>query len=424
MISRRASLLIACALLGLTAQANADGVVRDSVGAISSGRGGTNFAFADNPSILLNNPAGMMNMSGSGMFGVGGALLVTDLDYTDPQNDNANAKFRPFGMPEIAFMRKSEDGWWAAGVGIYAPAGFGAEWRMTSPPFGQSTYKSLGALAKIIPGAAVRLTDRLSVGGTVGLAVSQAELEGPFFIQTGPLSGTPTLLDLQATDVAPTWGFGLQYKLSDRTVLGAAYTSETRFRMDGTANVQAFLGPVVIPSRFDAEVDLVWPRSFGGGISHLIDERNRVSCDLNWTDWSQAFNQLDIQFTNPTNPLFLLFGPEISDTLPMKWKDTFSVRLGYEHFLTPTDVLRTGYIYQTQPIPASTLTPYIPAILQHTFSAGYGKMWGTNSIDFAYQFAFSPVVQETTSDIVGGDFAGSSFKSQAHWLFLTYTKRF
>src|SRR5580700_4395538 len=68
-----------------------DGVIRDGLGALSIGRGGTNIASADNGEILLDNPAGMANVEGSGLVDLGVDVLFTDLQYANPQNPTANA---------------------------------------------------------------------------------------------------------------------------------------------------------------------------------------------------------------------------------------------------------------------------------------------------------------------------------------------
>ncbi len=47
---------------------------------------------------------------------------------------------------------------------------------------------------KILPALSYRVTDRLSIGATLGLGLSYAELEGPYFLQGPTLPGPLTLL--------------------------------------------------------------------------------------------------------------------------------------------------------------------------------------------------------------------------------------
>ena len=107
---------------------------------------------------------------------------------------DTGASDNPFPMGQLAYWRKSEDERWAFGLGVFAPAGFSSVYDLQGPaPFaGPRHYKSIGALARILPAAAYQVTDRLSIGATCGVAVSHVELEGPYFLQSaGPLRGRP-----------------------------------------------------------------------------------------------------------------------------------------------------------------------------------------------------------------------------------------
>ncbi len=415
--------VVATALLA--PHAIADGVVRDGLGAISGGRGGTNIAFADNGQVLLDNPAGMVNVAGGGLVELSADLLMTDLAYADPQNVNADASFRPMLLPQFSYVRKSDDGIWAYGIGAYSPAGFSANWAQEGPPLlpGQQRYFSFGALAKILPGVACKLTDRWSIGGTFGVAASHIELEGPFFLQTGALAGTPTVLDLQTTGAAITWSFGSQYIVNERTTVGIAYQSQTSFHMDGRARaVVPMLGG---QSHFDADLSLKWPQSLGGGITHQLAPRHRVAADVIWFDWSGAFDNVGLRLNNPTNPVFLgALGATTTDRFPLNWDDSVSFRFGYEFLVNPCSTFRAGYAYHRNQIPESTLTSYIPAILEHATSIGWGYKWGCWQFDTAYQFSWGGDRTVGTSDVVGGDFHNSFVSSKAHWIYLSLLRRF
>lgn len=420
--------LIACVVCSGAVQiAWADGVVRDSVGAVAAGRGGTNIAFSDNAAVLLDNPAGIINVPGDGLIGFGIDGLLTDLDYSDPMNDISN-ETEVYPLPYGSIIGKSDSDRFAYGLGFFVPAGFGSKWRQSAPlPFGGTReYDSLGALSKILPTVAYRVNDRLSIGGSFGVAFSQTELEGPFFLQTGLFRGAPTHFNMKADGVAPTWSAGLQYLLTDQTTIGLAYTSETRFQLDGRAETLLFgvnpLAPEIgIPSQFDVEADLVWPRSLGLGLNHAINPHQRVSLDVVWYDWSHAFDHIDLVLSNASNPLVRPLG-SVSDRFDLDWKDSISVRAGYEHVLSPTSIGRLGYTYTSPTVPSATLTTFIPATLEHTFSVGYGKLMGDWQVDAAYQYAFGPELEVGQSDIVGGDFDNSDVNAQAHWFYLGFTR--
>lgn len=401
----------------------ANGVIRDGVGAVSIGRGGTNIAFSDNAVVLLDNPAGIVGVDGSGRFDIGLDGLITDLYYADPFTADS-AAVRPMGLPYFGLIRKCGDGDWAWGLTVAAPAGFGAHFNLDDPVFGRQAYTSFGALAKILPGVAYQVNDRLSIGATLGLGFSSAKLEGPHYLQTGMLQGAPTLVDMRANGACLVWSCGAQYALSERTTIGFAYQSESRVKMSGSAEVDV-LAPFPLSSEFDAEVKITWPRSFGVGMVHTMGDRHRFSSDLIWIGWSSAFDTMGMTLSDPTNPLVSqLLGPTLGDEFPFHWNDSLSIRLGYEFALNECTVLRTGYVYNVNQVPDGTLTPYIPAILEHGFSAGLGRTWGTCSLDLAYQYSFGPERTVGTSDLVGGDFDNSVFRASAHWLSAAFTKRF
>ena len=429
MISRPSTFwLISASLILITASEPsvlAQGVVRDSIAATSSGRGGTNIAHFDNLSVILDNPAGLANLAERERLDFGFDLLFTDLDYTDPLN-NADARVMPFPLPQLAYAKKPCNERFVYGLGIFAPAGFGAHYDLRHAIYGKREYSSLGALVKILPAVACKVGDRLSLGATFGLALSHAQLEKPLNLQTGPFAGLPCMADLKATGFAPTWSLGMQYKLSEQTTVGLAFLSETRFRLEGDAKVDVSgIGVPLLKASYDAEVDLVWPRSLGAGISHRFSDEHRVSADVVWFDWSHAFDKLDMKLTDGSNPLFnLVLGPKVRDRLPLDWHDSVAFRVGYEFFPTSRDVLRAGYVYHENPIPAATLFPNLAGTLEHAVSVGYGHKWERWGLDVAYQYSWGPTNHVSRSRMIGGDYDHSSVKAQAHWFFLTLSYRF
>jgi long-subunit fatty acid transport protein len=229
------------------------------------------------------------------------------------------------------------------------------------------------------------------------------------------------MLDVQATGAGLTWSVGCQYQLSCATTLGLAFQSATRFYMDGNTLIAV---PQLGESRFDSRLDVTWPRSLGIGLQHRLCPHRRLGLDVLWFDWSDAYDYFQLKLTDAENPLFAaVVGPELIEQFPLLWRDTLSVRLGYEHELSNNRVARCGYIYHRNPIPDATLTPFIQATLEHGVSAGYGWQHGPWHIDLAYQFSFGQDHSVVDSDIVGGDFDSSYHRSHVHWAFISLLRR-
>jgi long-chain fatty acid transport protein len=404
------------ALLVLISSAFGDGIILDGVSPRSISRGGTNLGFADNGAILFDNPAAAVNIDGNGLIDIGADVMITDFRYRDPARRATDSNITP--LPQIALIRKSADGDWAYGLGLYVPAGFSATYEMDGPAplAGPRLYKSFGALAKVLPGVAYRVNDRLSVGATLGVGISHVELEGPYFLQ-GPnqMQGLPTLLDLQSTGATLVWSAGLQYKLTDATTIGATYQSESRFQLHGPTRIDSPFLPGQLS--LDSQVNMTWPQTVGVGIKHDLCECRTVSADVLWTNWSAAFDDIGIRLRNQQVPGLL-------EDLPLRWRDTVSLRLGYERHFEGDRTLRMGYVYHRNPIPDSTLTPYIQGIMEHGFSVGYGWMWRCWNVDVAYMYSFGPEQHVGASGLVGGDFNNSDQLAQTHCIGLDLIRKF
>lgn len=403
-------------LLGAHA-AWADGVMLNGLSPRSLSRGGTNLGHADNGAILHDNPAAMVNMAGKGMFDVGGVGLISSFRYSDPFASDSHTAVS--GLPQIAYMQKSEDGVWAYGLGFFTPAGFCESFDLNRPfPPGVQHYKSYAALAKVLPGVSCRVTERLAVGGTLGVGICYANMEGPYVLQGPDIVGLPIHLDTHDTGAALVWSTGLQYDLTDTTTLGLTYISQSNFRLHGNTSISSPFLPGA--AAYDSVLGMTWPDSLGLGVRQEVGERTTVSCDLLYIGWSRAFDQFSMELTNPTNPFF----PNINENLPLNWRDSLSVRLGLERQLDVGGTFRCGYVNHPNPIPASTLTPYIQATLQHAFSVGYGWDWNDWQIDLGYMYLFGPTQNVGTSGLIGGDFNNSSHDAQIHAMFLSFIKPF
>ena len=399
-----------------------DGINLDAHSAVSGGRGGTNLGFADNGAAVLENPGALVNFAPGRLFEASSTLLFSeDLRYRDPQN-NVTDKFHfpenPAAVFNFSFIDRQKDRRWAWGIGSFVPSGYGAFTTQT-PLFGGSpqTYRSFAALWKLLPAVSFAVDERLSVGAALGPAISHVELEGPFFFQTPPFAGVPSIINVDATGAAPTWTVGLQYKVSERTTLGLAYTGETRFNLKGDADLAV---PGLGAGTYDFKLDFVFPRMFGAGLKHEVTQQLRVSADVYWTDWSHAFDRLDVQFTNGSS---LALPATITDSIALDWNDTVSVRLGLEYDLSAHQTLRLGYIYRPSPIPEGTLTSYIPAVQEHDVTVGYSHRVEAWKFSFAYLYAFGNA-SVRDSQLVGDDFSASELNSDYHVVMLSASLAF
>ncbi len=145
-----------------------DGLIRDGIGPISTGRGGTNQAFADNSVVILDNPAAMVNVDNGGLAELGVDTVITSVKYTDPYN-SVHSKVRPIPAPVFGVIKKNADGDMALGFGAFSPAGFGSAYgQLYEPSTGTHLTRSLGAMGKLLGAFSVSRDRSIGPGAVVG----------------------------------------------------------------------------------------------------------------------------------------------------------------------------------------------------------------------------------------------------------------
>ncbi|MEW4487988.1 outer membrane protein transport protein [Thalassoglobus sp. JC818] len=397
----------------------AEGTYLYGISSRAIGRGGTNVAHRDNGALIYDNPAGIAAVSGNGLIDIGIDTLITDFSYSDPDNrTTSDSTISP--LPQLSMVRRSSDGVWAAGLGVFTPAGFGQSYKLNGPfPFlGPQEYNSFGSLTKILPSLAWAPTDRLRIGGTAGVGVTYTSIRLPYFLQEpGPTQGTPVYLDLRGTGAAFVWSLGLQYDLTEVTTLGVTYQSETDMKLDGPARVTI---PLAGTARYDADTEIVWPQSVAFGVKHELMPFHTISADIIWTDWASAYDAFKVTLSDPS----LAFFPEVTENFPLDWKDGFVFKFGYELETESLGTFRVGYVHNDNPIPNNTLTPLIQSFSQNGFTAGYGCCWADWDIDLSYMYAFGSDRTVGNSDFIGGDFDNARHTNESHAISISAIKRF
>ena len=128
-------------------------------------------------------------------------------------------------------------------------------------------------MLEFAPSAAVRVTERLSVGAT--MFIGNGFLDGPF-VGDGAMTSAYALRG----------GVGINYALTDATSLGAYYQSVQRFRFKDEVRLQLLDGSFDITR----DVHLSMPQTVGLGIANtsLMEGKLLLATDVLFLDWSSA----------------------------------------------------------------------------------------------------------------------------------------
>jgi long-chain fatty acid transport protein len=283
-------------------------------------------------------------------------------------------------IPAFGFSTRLQNGMviGLSGLGI---GGFGVNYASdpTNPilaprPNGFGQVYSNFQLLKISPAVAWTMGPKLRVGVAANinwqsLAVDPMPIAAPDF-DPGP-DATPGTADdrafypsAAAADAVFGFGFqvGMQYVLSDKITVGAAYTSPQVFSdfeftsMHANPNLPNFGTPREFSFRMDV------PAIYAVGAAFTPNEKLHLGLDVKYMSYSSTEGFEEKGF----NPDFSVKG--------FGWEDITAVSLGAQYKLSDAFTLRGGYHYTGNPIPdeQSMFNIPAPAIVQQHITAGFG----------------------------------------------------
>lgn len=258
-------LLAASLVLGVIALQAQNGTRLIGYDAKTIGRGGTVTGTFDNPSLMMNNPAGI-SFLGQSQLDINFSLMAPGVTFKNSLNDAEGDK-NLFPLPSVWYVHKAKESKLTYGFGLYTQGGMGADFNLNHALFPQKqTYHSKFAVMQGGPSAAYAITNRLSLGLSAHLLYSQMEFQMPFSMPPSMLLGVVnpqtgmTFGDmfsapseqggLEYTEVTAaanmhdlsTLGFagkiGLAYKPSDKFSFGINYNTATKLHFkDGKADM-------------------------------------------------------------------------------------------------------------------------------------------------------------------------------------------
>ena len=224
--------LLAAVLLYLPSIANAQGIVVPGVGPVNRSMGSAAVAAPiDAAGAIHWNPASLSGLEHS-EFMVGVELLQLDNHLTSSitGTDISGSTRSDSGLsvlPTVAVAFQPKDSRWSYGLGLFAVGGFGVNYPgdlnnpILSPPLGGPVYSKLSVL-QLVPTAAFKLTDRLSIGFAPTVTMMEANLDPD-------LLNSPNPVYPSATHSRTHWGLGFQagvyYEMDCCWRLGASYKS-------------------------------------------------------------------------------------------------------------------------------------------------------------------------------------------------------
>jgi len=302
------------------------------------------------------NPAAMTGLDQDSTLV--GMQIVTgnvrfDSDVGAAGDDGGNASVVA-PIPSFFYVRKlSED--LRFGYSIVAPLGGGFDFGSDFVGRYIVTETSLSGVS-FAPSLGYRVNDRLSVGAGLSMVYTLYEQEIALR-QPGFEDGKIKLEDLED------WGlqgiFGLTYELTDRTLLGLVYRTETDTELEGDIRVENVLG--AFSARRDLDVDWTNPQWLELGLRHRLTDDTTLYFNLGWQEWS-AFSDNQLTINTAGNAVV---------EIDRNFDDTWHTGIAVLQQLDNGDLVTLGLAYESSPVDDEDRTIDLPFDEIYKLSASY-----------------------------------------------------
>ncbi len=458
------ALALALCLAGAgAATAQTAGYILPCSSASQLGRGCTLLAGTGDASTMLADPAALAGLHRG--LTVSGAAFMPSLHYASTLNPGQDGKSNVFPMPAIYYTDRQR-GPVTLGLGAQAIGGMGADYSLTNAVLGANQrYHSKVALMKGGLAAAVEVSPALTLGGTIGALYGQLEFATPYAVNPMSLAGMAGLAQdpsyatmMQSFTEATAYanlsglsGFGLtgamsvHYRPSDALTLALAWTPASTLTLGGgtaTMDMNAQFGLLYqgmvaakggdaatvnaqlagfgldmaagMATSFTAETDFGIPQTLTLAIGLKPSDGLSLGVDLGWIGYASAFKTMPMRMTGGTNAninILMNASPtngSFATAWPLAWKDSWVARGGVEYAASPALSLRAGAMYNSNPVPSSTLFTIFPAVSQTAVTAGLSYRMGNTTVDLGYAHTFTSTQTGATPSLVAQEYAGAT----------------
>jgi len=420
-----ASFAVGAALAGMTSGALAGGF---AIGTQSGSGTGNAFAGgaagADDASVAWYNPAGMMLLPSGKQAAVALHALNPSFKFQNQGSTGA------FASPPASTNDGGDGGDWAFVPNAFFTMDINPKFRFglaLNVPFGLKTEYDAGWRGQITalkseiktvninPSIAYNVGDRLSVG--VGVSIQKIEAELSRFSGAGVVGN----VILNADDVGYGYNFGLLFKATPATRIGASYRSSIKYELEGTATGTGPLAVAAAGLNVGVKADLRVPDSASFSVFHQLNPKWELMGDITWTGWSSVQN-LVVFRTAASGPAA---AGSVLTTLPFLWDDTLRYSVGANYKFNANTKLRLGAALDESPTNDVTRTPRLPdqerkwlAIgVQHRLSKA-----GVLDVGYAHEFIKDAAISAAEAGIPGR--LNGSFTNKADILSVQYSHSF
>lgn len=287
---------------------------------------------------------------------------------------------------------------------------------MPGMTFGQmfSAPPSMGGFGYDEVTAFAKMSDLTGIGfnGKIGLAYNVDDELSLGVSYTLPTSLTYTngkaLMDMtyQLNDA---FGKAVQGVMMQNPGMTAQQAQAAVMQMFSQLGIDMSKGVV---AQYDLDVDLKFPQSIGFGISYKPSSELSLSADVEWLNWADAFDKMTLKLSGGANTnINKMMGNSGSFTIdfPMNWENQILIKVGGEYNVTNELTLRLGFANGANPVPAATIFPVFPAVVETHLMGGVSyKISDRIVLNGAFETALNNSVKAATQSFIANEYDNSA----------------
>jgi len=360
----------------------ANGLSLNGIGSKASSMGTAFIGLADDFSAVFFNPAGLTQMEQSS-FSFFGTSIIPKSTYkfellgTTMADTESTGSMYPSGA--LSYFKPVSDKL-VIGIAAYVPSGVGSEWSgddLSKLSGGSSyTWNSMLFMVTVSPVAALKISDKFSIGASVNINYVSLEMQRPggdgvnmpFFQYEEAMAG----IAVGAT-------LGAMYKPCDKLSIGLTMKLPVTATISGTAKAP-YLKNFGMSGESEGERKATWPMLAGVGVALKPTDKLTLTADVIYTNWEELEN-IPVTFDEASWKAL-----ESGSEFTLKWKDTFDVKFGMQYKLSDSFYIRAGFYTDNAPSPEETLNVMLPNIAYKVFTGGIGYKNGKLNLDFAVEY--------------------------------------
>lgn len=284
-------------------------------------------ALANDPSVLMSNPAGVTQLKGT-QISANAQVILGDLRFTrDSSNQfdgNEGGNSLEYLPGASLFISHQIDERSAIGFGMYGNFGLALDY---DDDWAGRYFTQEAAVigVSLQPTWAYKFTDDLSIGIGPRIMVGYYRTEMAINNNLLGLADRPDgQLEYKDTDVGVGVNLGVLYQVDPKTRVGLAYTSKIKLEFEDKPHLKDINNPLLNAAlrRLDVdslELDLNVPQTVTASIAHELGNQWTLLGSVGWQDWSD-FGDIGVDID--TN------GGGTSRTVDRKYKDTWHASIG------------------------------------------------------------------------------------------------